>query len=53
MELREEINVVAEAASESPYEKDQTTPQLHIPLSKVLRHLPHFQRTFDAWQEKN
>lgn len=55
MELREETNVVAEAASELSYEKekDQTTPQVHIPLSKVPRHLPHFQRTLEAWQEKN
>lgn len=49
MELKEETNVVAEAASELPCEKcAQTTPQLHISLGKVPGHLPHFQMTFEA-----
>lgn len=36
-----ETNVVAGGASELPYEKPQTTPQLHISLSKVPGLLPH------------
>lgn len=48
----EKRNVRAEAASESPYKKEkanQTTHQLHIPLSKVHLQMPNFQRTFEAW----
>lgn len=48
MELGEETKVVAEAASKLPYDKAQITLQLHISLSKVPGHLPHFQRTFEA-----
>lgn len=49
---REERNVLAEAASELPYEKEkdnQATHGLHIPLSEAHRQLPVFQRTCEAW----